>query len=210
MTYSTIVFDLDDTIYPPSSHVWDMISDRIHTYMIDKIRIPQEQVSGIRNEYYQTYGTTLRGLVIHHQIDPHEYLNFVHDIPVLDQLVPDPKLKEMLQILPHRKYIFTNSDKKHANRVLNHLNIQDQFAGIVGIMDIFPSCKPMKEAFEIALKIINHLPEDCIFIDDSINNLNQAKQLGFYTILPNSKITKIDLPHATIVNLSDLPQVLPG
>ena len=210
MTYSTILFDLDDTIYPPSSHVWDMISDRIHTYMIDKIGIPQEQVSAMRNKYYQTYGTTLRGLVIHHQIDPEEYLNFVHDVPVLDHLIPDPKLKEMLQSLPYQKYIFTNSDNKHANRVLNHLGIQDQFAGIIGIMDFFPSCKPMKEAFEIALKIIGQHPEECIFIDDSIKNLNQANQLGIFTILPNAKTIKTDSPHATIINLTDLPRVIPG
>ncbi|MCD4752754.1 MAG: pyrimidine 5'-nucleotidase [Anaerolineaceae bacterium] len=210
MAYSTIIFDLDDTIYPPSCHVWDMISDRIHTYMIDKIGIPHEQVSGIRSQYYQTYGTTLRGLVMHHHIDPHEYLNFVHDIPVLDQLIPDPKVKEMLQSLPHQKYIFTNSDKNHANRILNHLDIQDQFADIVGIMDIFPSCKPMKEAFDIALKKIGQLPEECIFIDDSIKNLNQAKQLGIYTILPNANTIKIDSPHATIINLTDIPQVIPG
>lgn len=210
MAYSTIIFDLDDTIYPPSSHVWDMISDRIHTYMIEKIGISHEQVSGIRNQYYQTYGTTLRGLVIHYHIDPQEYLNFVHDIPVLDRLVPDPKIKEMLQSLPHQKYIFTNSDTNHANRILNHLDIQDQFVGIIGIMDIFPSCKPMKEAFDIALKKIGHLPEECIFIDDSIKNLNQAKQLGIYTILPNTNTIKIDSPHATIINLTDLPQVIPG
>jgi len=154
MAYSTIIFDLDDTLYPPSSHVWDLISDRIHTYMIDRIGLNPAEVVDIRQQYYQTYGTTLRGLIIHHHIEPKEYLDFVHDIPIAEKLLPNLPLQKMLKSLPQHKMIFTNSDQSHAQRVLEFLGIADHFEKIISIMDIYPYCKPMKEAFDIALQMM--------------------------------------------------------
>jgi len=209
MAYSTIIFDLDDTLYPPTSHIWDLISDRIHTYMIEQVGINPKNVSEVRNHYYKTYGTTLRGLFIHHDVDPRAYLDFVHDFPIVDQLQPDQKLTTMLNALPYEKVIFTNSDFKHANRILNILGIRDQFEKIVGIMDVFPYCKPMKEAFEIAFKKLGMKPGECIFVDDSIRNLDQGNASGLFTVLPNAEQTNQAKPHATIRNLTDLPQVLP-
>ncbi len=210
MAYSTIIFDLDDTLYPPTAHVWDLISDRIHTYMIEQVGISPKEVSEVRNHYYKTYGTTLRGLVIHHDIEPRAYLDFVHDFPMVDQLKPDQNLTDMLNALPYEKVIFTNSDLKHTNRILNILGIRNQFEKIVGIMDVFPYCKPMKEAFDIAFDKFGKKPQECIFVDDSIQNLDQGNAIGLFTILPNAEHTIHSKPHATIRNLTDLPLVLPS
>ena len=76
-------------------------------------------------------------------------------------------------------------------------------------MDVFPYCKPMKEAFDIALEMLEVNAAECVFIDDSLKNLNQAKSQGFFTVLPNAAAINLDGPHATIIDITDLPKVLP-
>lgn len=207
--YTTLIFDLDDTLYPPTSGVWDMISVRIHQYMIEKVGIPSTDVVRIRKQFYMTYGTTMRGLVLHHHIDPAEYLAFVHDIPITDRIIQEPRLRETIQRLPYQKFIFTNSDRPHAMRILKHLQIDDLFIDIVDVMDVFPDCKPMPQAFQTALNKINRKASECIFIDDSLKNLDEARAQGFYTILPNTESTEQKIPHATVKTMFDLMKVLP-
>ena len=44
--------------------------------------LPVEEVDILRRNYFEQYGTTLRGLQIHHQVDTDEYLAYVHDLPL--------------------------------------------------------------------------------------------------------------------------------
>ena len=81
-----------------------------------------ESVSNVSG-YYIHYGTTLRGLQIHYGIQPKEYLNFVHDLPLHQYLQPNPALREMLRSIPKKRWIFTNSDQPHVERVLSILGI---------------------------------------------------------------------------------------
>lgn len=210
MDFSTIIFDLDDTLYPPSSGIWDLISNKIHQYMIERLDIDPAVVSEVRTSYYTRYGTTMRGLITHYQIDPQDYLDFVHQIPIQERIKPNTELKKMLQSLPQRKIVFTNSDYNHADRVLKLLGIRELFELVVDVIDVSPYCKPMPEAFTIALNQMRVSPQQCIFVDDSIKNLNAAKNLGLFTVLPNADTTLAQQPHATIRNITDLVSVLPN
>lgn len=209
MTYTTILFDLDDTLYTPGNGIWEQISQRIHQYMVTYCHILPEHASDVRKTYFRKYGTTMRGLVIHHHIDPAHYLDFVHDFDLSSMIAYDPALYELFTNLPYEKYIFTNASRGHAERVLRLLKIQDFFLSIVDVMNIQPFCKPMPEAFYKALDILQKEPGECIFIDDSLRNLDQAKALGFFTIHPNTDITQVTQPHTTISSLLHLPDVLP-
>ncbi|NSW51994.1 MAG: pyrimidine 5'-nucleotidase [Anaerolineae bacterium] len=209
MQYTTILFDLDDTLYPPSSGVWDLISERVHQFMIHRVGIAQDQVHTLRQHYYQKYGTTMRGLILHYQIDPREYLDYVHDIPVTSVIQPAPHLRSIIQRLPYDKFIFTNSDRPHAARVLAHLQLNDLFADVVDIMDVFPACKPMEEAFDKALGKINRTAQECIFIDDNTTNLDTARRRGMFTILPHADRYEKNNTHAKIASYEDLERVLP-
>jgi putative hydrolase of the HAD superfamily len=209
MTYTTILFDLDDTLYTPGNGIWEQISQRIHQYMQDYCHIPAEHALEVRKTYFRKYGTTLRGLVIHHHIDPAHYLDFVHDFDVSPMVAYDPELHAMFTRLPHEKFIFTNASRGHAERILGLLQIQDFFVSIVDVMNIHPFCKPMPEAFVKALDILQKEPGECIFIDDSLRNLDQAKSMGLFTIYPNADNTQVTQPHTTISSLLHLPDVLP-
>ncbi|HSM26070.1 MAG TPA: hypothetical protein VK856_14495, partial [Anaerolineaceae bacterium] len=85
----TIIFDLDDTLYPSSAGIWSLIRERIDTFMIDRLGYDEKDVPVIRENFFQTYGTTLRGLESVHHIDANDYLEFVHNIPLVQYLNPN-------------------------------------------------------------------------------------------------------------------------
>ena len=183
MNYTTLLIDLDETVYPSSSGVWDAISVRMEQYMHERMNLPLEDIPSLRKHLYQKYGTTLHGLQITYQVDERDFLNFVHNVPLDGLLTPDPELRQVLQRYPQKKFVFTNADRSHANRVINRLQLADCFDGIVDIYDIAPHCKPMPEAFLTALRLTgNQAPDQCVFIDDSPRNLAGARALGFYTV----------------------------
>ena len=82
MNFSTLFFDLDDTLYPNNTGLWEAIRERMALYMSERLGLPREQVQTLRKTYFQTYGTTLRGLQLHHEVDVDDYLAFVHDLPL--------------------------------------------------------------------------------------------------------------------------------
>jgi putative hydrolase of the HAD superfamily len=183
MSITTLFIDVDDTLYSPSTGIWGAIGARIDLYMVERLHLPPDQVAILRRRLFQTYGTTLRGLVITMHIDPVDYLDFVHDVPVAQILKPDLELREMLSTLSQRKVIFTNADQKHAQRVLTALQIADCFERIIDIVDIYPFCKPQPDAFEIALRLTGERdPAQCILVDDGVPNLAAAHKLGFRAV----------------------------
>ncbi len=188
MQLNTLFIDLDDTVYPAETGLWELIKQRISLYMHEKLGLTWDDIPSMRTHYYRNYGTTMRGLLSDFNIDKEEYLLFVHDIPIDKILKPNPVLRHALQALPQKKVIFTNADVPHAMRVMNALNIADCFEQTIDILQLFPHCKPMPEAFHMALDIAGEQDASrCAFLDDSVVNLAAAKQIGFYTIRVGSE-----------------------
>ena len=125
MPIETIFFDLDATLYPESNGLWPAIRKRIDQYMQEQMGFPVEQIPILREEYYRQYGTTLRGLQAHYGIDAKDYLNYVHDLPLDNYLSKDLTLRDMLLSMPQKRWVFTNSDLPHAERVILKLGIED-------------------------------------------------------------------------------------
>ena len=86
MRYQLLLFDLDETLYPPTSGLWNTIAQRMQDYMVEKLGIPADRADTIRRSYFEKYGTTLRGLQANYQVDAVDFLRYVHDIP-LDQVL---------------------------------------------------------------------------------------------------------------------------
>lgn len=184
MTINTIFFDLDDTLYPAKSGLWNGVRDRINLYMRERLGIPADQASALRQTYLEQYGTTLLGLHHHYQLDVGEFLDFVHDLPLRDYIQPTPELRSILEALPARKFIFTNADVKHAQRVLNVLELDGCFDGVLDILEMWPNCKPMPATFEMVFKLAGGThPEQCAMIDDLPRNTRAARQHGIFSIL---------------------------
>jgi putative hydrolase of the HAD superfamily len=204
----TLFFDLDDTLYPPTTGLWDAIRGRMEIYLNQRLNIPWEEIPQLRQKLYANYGTTLRGLQAIRHIDTLDYLNFVHNVPLENYLTPDPAVRTMLLNLPQRKYIFTNADANHARRVISFLQLDGIFEDIIDILDIDPYCKPMQEAFQLALQKAGESdPHCCAFVDDAPRNLVSAHKLGFYTIRIGSTDPSPDWD-ASIASLLDLSAAL--
>jgi putative hydrolase of the HAD superfamily len=214
MRFSTLFFDLDATLYPASNGLWDQIRLRIYKYMGEEVGIPEEDIPTTRDHYWKTYGTTLEGLQIHHQVKPDHYLAYVHDVPLADYLDPDPELRTTLTDLPQQLWVFTNADSSHAQRVLTALNIDDCFSGIVDLLALDFQFKPKPESYQIALKIAGENdPTRCVMFDDLLHNLLPAKKLGFTTILvgKNGTPSGADYYLGTIHEIREkLPQLWRG
>lgn len=200
MQFTTIFIDLDGTLYSNGCGLWQAIRERISAYMRERMGFSAEEEARMRSSYLQTYGTTLRGLQIHHHVDLDEYLAYVHDIPLEKYLRPDPVLSDLLKSLPQSIWIFTNADSEHAWRVMTVLGVQDCFKGIIDIRALNFVCKPQPEAYHKALTLAREPnPEHCILLDDALRNLAPAREIGFYTILVNQNGTDID-PSEPVAN----------
>ncbi len=210
MTITTIFFDLDDTLYPAKAGLWSNIRERINLYMRDRLGIPAEEASPMRQQYLEQYGTTLLGLHHHYDLDVGEFLNFVHDLPLRDYIQPNPELRTIIEALPARKFIFSNADVKHIQRVLNVLELDGCFDGILDILEMWPLCKPMPAAFEMAFKMAGHpAPAQCAMIDDLPRNTSAARQQGIFSILygPHAATHAHDAD-AVLMDWSALPELL--
>lgn len=209
MCFETLFFDLDDTLYLPTSGIWEAIGDRMVQYMVTKLDIPQNSAPTERERLFRTHGTTMRGLVAEYHIDETNFLEYVHDIPIQQYLSKDLVLRTILEQYSQRKVIFTNADTGHANRVLNALGIEDQFEQIIDIRSIKPWCKPLPQAFAKAMELAKISdPARCVMIDDALRNLVTAHDFGLYTIQVGAEeiIEPVD---AAVLTLERLPLVLP-
>ena len=181
--FQYILFDLDETLYPKEAGLMAALSERMLEYMTHNLGMPADDVAVKRHRYYQKYGTTLRGLMEEHHIDPEEYLTYVHDVKLQDYLAPSPPLDNMLREIPLRKAIFTNADAAHAERVLSALQVGLHFEQIIDIGATRYINKPDPLAYYRALAVLGVPGECCIMVEDTPRNLMPAKDLGMTTIL---------------------------
>lgn len=183
MTIRAILFDLDDTLYPPSAGVMGQIRERILAYMRIRLELSPEEADALRRRYLREYGTTMRGLQIHHGIEADDYLDFVHDIPLHDYIRPNPALDRALASLPQQKVVFTNASREHALRVLEVLGVSHHFERIVDVRDVDFESKPRLAAYQRVCKLLDLSPEECMLVEDNVRNLRPAKELGMTTVL---------------------------
>jgi pyrimidine 5'-nucleotidase len=208
MRFTTIFFDLDDTLYPSNTGLWHAIKERMNIYMRERMGFPEDQIAHIREKYFLQYGTTLRGLQAHHEINTQDYLAFVHDLPLMDYLTPNPTLRSVIASLPTRNLIFTNADIHHAERVLTILELRDLFEIIVDVNAVSPYCKPMPESFQIAMKLAGEAdPSKCVMIDDIHRTTRAAKEAGLFSILYNEEVP-IGAADAHLSDWNELRQLL--
>jgi putative hydrolase of the HAD superfamily len=183
MTLKFIIFDLDDTLYSRDDGLLQEVGRRIQVWLCDHLGLGLEEAFVLRREYFYQYGTTLGGLVVHHDVDTHDFLTFVHGIPVEDYVSPNPALAAMLDSIPLRKAIYTNATAEYARRVMRALGVAGHFERVVGIEQVGLRSKFYPGAYERALALLDAKGSECIMVEDAARNLASAKALGMTTIL---------------------------
>lgn len=198
----TWLFDLDNTLYPVETEFMTLIEGRMTDFMEKVTGLPRDEARAIQKKYYHAHGTTLAGLIAHHDIDPEDFLTEVHDVS-LDRLTPDVKMAEALMRLPGRRLVFTNGSAAHAERVLERLQIAHAFEDIfhISAADYIP--KPSPLTFEKMMARHGVSAAGSAFFEDSQVNLAPAAQLGMTTILvgPHAAASTADFVHHRTNNL---------
>ncbi len=98
------LFDLDNTLYSGQTKVFSEVDKKMSSFISKKFNVDLIKAREIQKEYFYEYGTTLSGLMNHDKIDPHEFLEFVHDIDI-SWLPKDELLREELIKIKEKKYI---------------------------------------------------------------------------------------------------------
>ena len=184
-----VLFDVDDTLYPRSSPVWPTLRGRILQYVVERLGKTPSEAEALREHYLKEYGTTTRGLYVHDQIDIHDYLAFVHDLPLSNGLLADPELHQTLSHIPIKKCVFTNASRQHARNVAAVLGIGEHFECIFALEDFDFVSKPDPRPYQVVLERLEARGDECVFLEDSLRNLETAKQLGMVTVLVSDSET---------------------
>lgn len=176
------VFDLDNTLYPHHSDLFSQIDVKMTSYVSSTLQLPREEARKVQKQLYLEYGTTLAGLMKHHNVSSEDFLDRVHDIDY-SWLTPDPKLGDALERLPGRKLILTNGSRKHAENTANQLGILHHFEDIFDIVsaDLIP--KPAHETFSKFIRDHDVRGDEAIMFEDLSRNLVAPKALGMRTVL---------------------------
>jgi putative hydrolase of the HAD superfamily len=176
------VFDLDNTLYPPSCNLFAQIDVKMRGFISDLLSVDPDEAYRLQKQYYRDHGTTLAGLMKVHGVKPERFLSVVHDIDVT-VVPPNPTLAAALERLPGRRLVFTNGTVAHATRVLNQIGIHDHVEDIFDIAhaDFLP--KPHVATFERFLRAHDVEPARAAMFEDLDRNLEPAHKLGMTTVL---------------------------
>lgn len=183
------VFDLDNTLYPPGSTVFDQIDRRMTAYIGRILGLEPAQAFALQKSYYRRYGTSLCGLMTEHGIDPEPFLAYVHDID--HSVIPaDPDLVAALKALPGRRFVYTNGSAEHAKATLARIGANDVFDAIFDIRAARFTPKPQEASYRRMIETLGIAPQSSVFVEDSLKNLPPAAALGMKTVwLRNQRTT---------------------
>lgn len=212
----TWVFDLDNTLYPVECQLFEQVDRRMEAFIAERLSVPVEAARRLQKDYWKRYGTTLRGLMLHHDVPPDAYLEFVHQID-LSVLPEDPALKAAVERLPGRKVIFTNGPAHHAAAVLDRLGMTGHFETIFDIASFDYIPKPEQAAYRHMLDTLGADPTRCVLFEDTVENLAPAATLGMTTVLvaPKGRVVEVrtdcgDHVHHVTDDLADfLARIVP-
>jgi putative hydrolase of the HAD superfamily len=178
---TTWVFDLDNTLYPPSMRLFDQIEVKMTDWVMAALRVDRARADHLRAHYWQTYGTTLAGLKTEHGVDPGPYLTDVHDID-FSILTPEPALADAIAALPGRKIIYTNACVPYAEKVVAARGLGGLFDAIYGVEDAAFHPKPEARAFAAVFARDGLDPTRAAMFEDDARNLLVPHALGMRTV----------------------------
>jgi putative hydrolase of the HAD superfamily len=202
------VFDLDNTLYPPSARLFDQIEVRMTDWVARELGVDRAEADRLRDDYWRRYGTTLAGLMAEHGADPGPYMTEVHDID-FSVLSPDPVLAARIAALPGRRIVYTNGSEPYARRVIAARGLTGVFDAVYGVEHAGFLPKPELGAFEAVFALDGLSPSQGAMFEDDPRNLAVPHAMGMRTVLVGPVRHPGDHIHHHATDLSDfLSQVV--
>lgn len=213
----TWLFDLDNTLYPAACDLFAQIDIRMGQFIAERLAMDETEARVLQKRYYRDHGTTLNGLMRFHDIDPADYLAYVHDID-LSPVPVLPELARLLDALPGRKLVYTNGSEQHARQVTAKLGVADRFEAIFDIAAADYRSKPDPDSYRRLVDRFDIDPNRAVMLDDIARNLAPAAALGMTTVWVRHHRSEVpdDVSHIDHVAedlvrfLDDLPLPIDG
>ena len=175
------IFDLDNCLYPASTGLFALIDERMGAYIQRLLDVDPVEARRVQKAHFHEHGTTLAGLMKEHGVDPNDFLEDVHAIP-LDRVQCDERLGRLLPLLPGRRFVFTNGDAVYARRVLEAIGVHSHFDDLHDIHASSYRPKPDPHGYELLCERFGIEPPQALLVDDMVQNLAPAKALGMTTV----------------------------
>jgi len=175
------IFDLDNTLYPAECAIFDQMSVNMRAFIQSHLGASEEEARALQKHYFHNHGSTLRGLMVEHDVPPQDFLKVAHNVD-LAGIAPDPRLREAISALPGRCLIFTSATVAHAENILSHLGIADLFEDIFDIHAAEYLPKPHPPTYDKMVERLGITAERAIFFEDVARNLEPAAALGITTV----------------------------
>ena len=178
---NTWIFDLDNTLYSADSGIFQQVHELMGEFISKNLNMDMSEAKKLQSKYYKQHGTTLRGLMDNHGIDPDHFLDEVHRLDY--SIVGSNKiLNEELHKLQGKKIVYTNANKKHVIDVLDRINLTSFFDEIFDIKMANYIPKPELKPYEQIIDLFNIEPNSSAMFDDIAKNLVPAKKVNFTSV----------------------------
>ena len=190
------VFDLDNTLYPPEARLFDEIEERMEQFIMRELAVDRTAARTMRAEFWREHGTTLAGLMSEHDVDPHAFLDDVHQID-LSPIVENKRLAAQINDLDGQKVIYTNGSRAHGENVSRALGLRHAFEQVFGIEDADFEPKPRANAFGRVFEAAGIAPREAVMFEDDPRNLAVPHALGMITVLVGEAEPAAHIHHST-------------
>ncbi len=186
MTKTVWFFDLDNTLHDASHRIFGEMNRSMSTWLIENLKVDQAEADRLRTDYWHRYGTTLLGLIRHHGIEPHGFLNETHAFvggPLLGELIRAERgLSELFRRLPGRKVLITNAPAVYTATVLREIGLsrvvrKRYHIEQMRLLGRFRP-KPSPSMFRMLLAREKVHPANAVLVEDSVLNLRGARSVG--------------------------------
>tara|TARA_X000000950_G_C13710372_1_gene575918 strand:+ start:257 stop:898 length:642 start_codon:yes stop_codon:yes gene_type:complete len=182
-----LLIDLDNTVYPDNSNIFKQIDLKMKSFISKNLKVSLDEAYTIQKKYFINNGTTLRGLMLYHNIQPELFLNYVHDIDI-SNIKKNNLLSNQLKNYKGKKIIFTNGSYNHANNILKKIGLNENIDHIYDIIEANYVPKPEISTYQKVIEKYSLNPLTTVMIDDLPNNLKTAKVLGMKTVLIKNNV----------------------
>ena len=206
---TTWVFDLDNTLYPPSANLFGQIEVKMTDWMMRALDVDHAEANRLRALYWESYGTTLAGLMEVHGVAPDAYLQEVHDVS-FDGLEADAVLAQRIAALPGRRIVYTNATEPYARNVLAARGLGDVFDAVYGVEHAGFQPKPRRAAFDAVFAADGLDPAKGAMFEDDPRNLAVPHELGMQTVYVAPAPLEAEHIHHHTADLSDFLSQLGG
>ena len=177
----TWIFDLDNTLYSADSGIFQQVHDLMGKFVSKHLNIDIDEAKKIQQKYYKQHGTTLRGMMDNHDVDPDFFLTEVHKLDY-SIVYSNSKLNKQLKELKGKKIIYTNANMQHTLDILDRIKLSNFFDEIFDIKMANYIPKPKIEPYQQIIEKYDINPDTSVMFDDIAKNLVPAKKVGFTSV----------------------------